>query len=101
MDNLGAKLHGTMNAETWAFEFMKMFCERRNEIDEDLMRAWFANSIMCGYDHGQRKECKLYNENQKLKSLILLTDPAVSNIVVNDQALRQWNEFVKYEKENQ
>lgn len=31
----------------------------------------------------------------KLKRLILLTDPAVSNVEMNDIALRQWNEFVR------
>lgn len=32
---------------------------------------------------------------QKLKSLLLLVDPAVSNIEVSSTTLRQWNEFIK------
>ena len=31
----------------------------------------------------------------KLKSLLLLTDPAVSNVVMCDTQLRQWQEFIK------
>lgn len=32
---------------------------------------------------------------EKLKSLILLVDPVVSNEVMNDIALRQWGEFIR------
>ena len=45
-DNTARKLHSTMDACVWAQEFMKL----NPHIDEDTMRAWFANSIMCGWD---------------------------------------------------
>lgn len=32
---------------------------------------------------------------EKLKALILLTDPVVSDVEMNDTALRQWGEFLK------
>ena len=50
-DNLGMKLHSTMDAVVWAQEFMKI----NPPIDEDTMRAWFANSIMCGWDHALQR----------------------------------------------
>lgn len=31
----------------------------------------------------------------KLKQLILLTDPVVGDVVMNDVSMRQWNEFIK------
>lgn len=34
-------------------------------------------------------------KNEKLKSLILLTDPVVENEVMNDIAMKQWLEFIK------
>ena len=37
----------------------------------------------------------ILEKNQKLKSLMLLTDPIVSNVTVNDVALKQWAEFIK------
>ncbi len=32
---------------------------------------------------------------KKLKELILLTDPSVSNVIVTDTTLTQWSEFLK------
>lgn len=39
-----------MDAEVWTQEFMRTWGHRMGELDHDLMRAWFANSIMCGWD---------------------------------------------------
>lgn len=36
----------------WAEEFIKMWSEKKQDIDEDLMLGWFCNSIMAGYDKG-------------------------------------------------
>lgn len=41
-------LHDTMDAEVWAKEFIRI-----NGGDLDMMRAWFANAIMCGWDHAR------------------------------------------------
>ena len=38
---------------------------------------------------------KLKAENEKLKQLILLTDPAFSHVTVTDLAIDQWAEFVR------
>lgn len=38
----------TMDAKVWADEFMRLFGDKRHEIDEGLMIAWFANAIMRG-----------------------------------------------------
>ena len=38
----------------WAQEFMLLFGNKKDEIDEELMVGWFANSIMAGFDAGIR-----------------------------------------------
>lgn len=47
-------LHQTMDADVWA----KEFCRLNICSDVDMMRAWFANAIMCGYDHANWKHAK-------------------------------------------
>ena len=44
------KLRNTMDASVWAAEFVGHFGG-----DEGLMLGWFANAIMCGYDHAKRE----------------------------------------------
>ena len=41
-------LYGSLDANVWAHEFVRI-----NGGDVDLMRAWFANAIMTGLDHGK------------------------------------------------
>ena len=88
-------LHSTMDAKIWAEEFMKYFYNILFEFDEGVMLSWFANAIMTGYDHSSRRSEEKIN---KLKSLLLLTDPAVSNVEMNDLSLKQWNEYTKWEE---
>ena len=38
----------TMDARAWAAEFMRV---TGGTVDEPDMIAWFANAIMCGWDH--------------------------------------------------
>jgi len=38
----------TMDARAWAAEFMKI---TGGAADESAMLAWFANALMCGWDH--------------------------------------------------
>jgi hypothetical protein len=38
----------TMDARAWAAEFMKI---TGGTADEATMLAWFANAMMCGWDH--------------------------------------------------
>jgi hypothetical protein len=56
-----------MDAEVWASEFTKQFLsdrhgpdcqcgeDSRGYLDHDTMRAWFANAIMCGWDHAHQR----------------------------------------------
>lgn len=46
----------SFDACDWAAEFMRIFgTDRRHEIDEELMRGWFANALMKGFDeHSHR-----------------------------------------------
>jgi hypothetical protein len=58
----------SMDAVVWAKEFMRIYLSFRNAegrlfyIDEELMRGWFANAIMAGYDEVRRKYEKLISE---------------------------------------
>lgn len=46
----------TANAQIWAKEFVKIVQENPLiAFDEETMLAWFANSIMAGYDYAERK----------------------------------------------
>jgi len=38
----------TMDARAWAAEFMRI---TGGTVDEQTMISWFANAIMCGWDH--------------------------------------------------
>lgn len=80
-------LTNTANATVWAKEF-----KRTNPLaDEDFMHSWFANAIEAGCSKAhQRLEPKI----SKLKSLILLTDSAVSSETVG-LAAKQWQEFIR------
>jgi hypothetical protein len=53
-------LLSTTDASVWASEFMRMFSQRLNEIDEGLMIAWFANAIETGRDAGKNESYKQY-----------------------------------------
>lgn len=90
----GAKLHSTMDAKVWAQEFMRLRRDNPESLDEGLMLAWFANAIMCGYDEACRRKEKSID---KLKSLILLTDPAVSNEEMNSLSTKQWVEWLRFD----
>lgn len=45
-------LNDNFDAQAWAKEFKKI----NPEADESIMLGWFANAIMCGYDHASRKQ---------------------------------------------
>ncbi|KKM03543.1 hypothetical protein LCGC14_1773390 [marine sediment metagenome] len=47
------ELTQTMDASAWAEEFVRL-----HGGDEGLMLSWFANAIMCGYDHASRENDK-------------------------------------------
>jgi hypothetical protein len=54
-------LYQTMDAQVWATEFCSMFEDiYGHKIDDEWMHGWFANSIMCGYDHQSWKRDKEY-----------------------------------------
>lgn len=54
MDITAMLLHNTTDGQIWAQEFMRLFGDRRDEIDEDLMIGWFANAIETGRSAGSR-----------------------------------------------
>jgi hypothetical protein len=64
---IAEQLHSTMDAKVWAEEFARLFLrdrhgpdcqcgeDSRGYIDDELMYGWFANTIMCGYDHATNR----------------------------------------------
>lgn len=47
-------LHETIDAEIWADHFIEQVKEGKiDPTDLDTVRAWFANAIMAGHDHGK------------------------------------------------
>ena len=57
IDQTTTDLYSTMYAVEWAREFLSMDFDQ-DDIDEGLMIGWFANAIMCGYDHATWKHEK-------------------------------------------
>jgi hypothetical protein len=56
----------SMDAVVWAKEFMRIYNSPKIGnllLDEDLMRAWFANAIMAGYDEARRRYEKSGNKS--------------------------------------
>lgn len=46
------------DANDWANAFIEIQGDRLEELDVDIMRAWFANAIMTGFDIGSRQSRK-------------------------------------------
>jgi hypothetical protein len=89
----GNDLLQTTDVVVWAKEFMELFGDRKNEIDEGLMIAWFANALCCGMDH---QRWKMEPKLAKLKQLILYTDPIVSHLECMTEAqCLQWTEYLR------
>lgn len=90
-------LNDNMDAQAWAKEFMRIWSGHvigeGDTVDEGLMIGWFANAIMCGYDASSRNNNKHID---KLKGLILLTDPAVSDIEMNKLSLTQFDAYERW-----
>lgn len=53
MSDSEINLSNTFDATHWAAEFMRIFKDRTNEIDEALITTWFAAALMKGYDTGR------------------------------------------------
>jgi hypothetical protein len=49
----------SFDARDWAAAFMKLFGDRKQDIDESLMQGWFANAIMRGYDEANHRRDRL------------------------------------------
>jgi hypothetical protein len=66
MKKKNINLVGNLDAVVWAKEFIKIVKKNTgHELDEDWMRAWFANALMTGHDIGYQKALK----RRKRKSL--------------------------------
>jgi len=62
-------LHKTMDAQVWARTFME-YSKRYGPFDEDTMLGWFANAIMCGWDHhAQSSDTDAKSNEKELESV--------------------------------
>ena len=86
------------DAMKWAESFSST-CEEytKDEIlDEGYMAGWFANSMTVMYNSLYDNEIKLLTDKiSKLKGLILLVDPSVSDECVAPVQVTQWDEYTK------
>jgi len=59
----------TMAARVWAAEFMRI---TGGTVDEQTMISWFANAIMCGWDHHYWESDEY---KQMMARVLLSTEP--------------------------
>jgi hypothetical protein len=86
-----------MDAKIWASEFVRTIKSEELDIriDEPFMTTWFANAIMTGFDFkSKRTNNALEKKIEKLKRLLLLTDPSVSDQHMNELSAKQWQVFI-------
>lgn len=57
------------------------------DIELSLARYWYEQGKLA-------RDNDLKSQNKVLKSLLLLTHPSVSNITMNDVAIKQWQAFL-------
>lgn len=80
------------NAYAWAIAFNKI----NPQIDIHVACTWFANAMMVMHDkHANKKEELI----RKMESLLLLTDPAVFHIEMNETSIKQFNELERWKEE--
>lgn len=64
------ELLSTTDAQVWAQEFLRLFGERRDDLDEGLMVSWFANAIETGRSAGhaeiERLRAKLAEYDERI-----------------------------------
>ncbi len=59
----------TMDARVWAAEFMRI---TGGTVDEQTITSWFANAIMCGWDHHYWESDEY---KQMMARVLLSTEP--------------------------
>lgn len=77
-------LVSTMDGHVWAQEFMRLYLAGTfaEGVDVDLMRAWFANAIMVGYDHGAaHAERRLLGTKAEPRTLEEIEEKAISHVL--------------------
>lgn len=68
------ELLNTTDARVWAKEFMLLFGETKENIDEGLMIAWFANAIETGRSAGEHFAMVMSDSKDQLDGLLRGTD---------------------------
>lgn len=97
-------LRDTVDGEVWAKEFIETLKQNlpdrvEDVINEEVMTLWFSNAIDAGAmyesNFNQKKTQRDAAKIAKLKSLLILTDPAVETEQVSDLTSKQWNEYIR------
>jgi FtsZ-binding cell division protein ZapB len=97
-------LLGTMDADAWAAEFCEIWpppChEYRVDIWHDIMRGWFANAIMCGYDHAARERDNIKAEYLEQAEALMGLGSALKKAEAERDALEAENARLRKELDN-
>ncbi len=77
MSDYDLSIHQNPDAQAWARFFLETLKEQNwtiEDIDEDLMIAWFANAMMAMYDHvcikHQKEKDRIEQECDQLKAAV-------------------------------
>jgi len=84
----------TMDARVWAAEFMKI---TGGAADESTMLAWFANALMCGWDHHYWRSDEYKREVARFlgSDTMATPTPTPGTLVPPDKLREQWIEDAK------
>ena len=85
-------LNTDMNAQRWAKEFVEL-----HGLDEDLMRSWFANAIMCGWDnyYWSTDEYKQTRDSQISNSIPIKKNSSIDIITTDSTSVKVQDKQVK------
>lgn len=89
------------DADKWARAFTQDIKEKglkfpTEESCIEHMRGWFANAMMAMHDSVLNNECEKEKlKKEKLESLILMVDPAVSDREVTQLNLDMYQSYIK------
>lgn len=76
------------DAKLWAHEFIRLFGNKKDEIDESLMLAWFA----CAIERGKMEEAKRVRDklNTFDQTREALKDACLTYAVHGEQPPQNW-----------
>lgn len=83
-EGLAERLLDCTDAEIWAREFCDlMYRVEGKRLDEDLVKTWFANALMNGYDRGRSDE-RRKDVVEKMREVIFQAAGAATSVCLQD-----------------